>query len=96
MIRGINHQIIEVQETENLCFERALLFVRPQCAELDERKLQGEAEQFVAALGTPPRPAPPRASRKEELRRRHLRRSLFALGWMGVGATLSVLIGQLI
>ncbi len=96
MIRGINHQIIEVQETENLCFERALLFVRPQCADLAEKKLQGEAEQFVAALGTPPRPTPHRALRKEELRRRHLRRTLFALGWMGIGATLSALICHLI
>lgn len=93
MIRGINHQIIEVNETESHCFERALLFVRPQCAEMTESRLRGEAERFVSSLGTPPRPRHVRPmSRAERLRRRHMRRTVFALGWMGVGAALSALL----
>lgn len=92
MIRGINHQIIEVNETESQCFERALLFVRPRCAEMPESRLRGEAQRFVAALGAPPRPQHERPmSRAERLRRRHIRRTVFALGWMMVGAILSTL-----
>ena len=90
MIRGINHQIIEVNETESQCFERALLFVRPQCAEMPEAKLRGEANRLVSSLGVPPRPRHERPiSRAERLRRRHIRRTVFAIGWMGVGAALS-------
>lgn len=93
MIRGINHQIIEINQTESQCFERALLFVRPQCADFSEPRLRGEAGRFVASLGAPPRAKHERpVPRAERLRRRHIRRTVFALGWMGIGAGLSALL----
>ena len=90
MIRGINHQIIEINQTENQCFERALLFVRPQYADFSQTRLKGEAEQFVFSLGAPPRARHARPiSRAQRLRRRHIRRTVFAMGWMAVGAVIS-------
>ena len=93
MIRGINHQIIEVNETESQCFERALLFVRPQYAELAEGRLRSEAARFVAGLGNPPHAKHLRpATRAERIRRRHIRRTVFAFWWMGVGAAICALL----
>ncbi len=47
MIKGVNHQIIEINQTDNPYFERALLFVSPSCASETEELLQDEGKQFV-------------------------------------------------
>ncbi len=55
MIKGINRQIIEIGETGNLYFERALLFVRPQLDDIDEHRLKAEAKQMINNLSKPPK-----------------------------------------
>ena len=40
MIKGINRQVIEVTETGNAYFERALLVVRPSYRDDDESRLR--------------------------------------------------------
>ena len=47
MIRGVNRQIIEVNDTQSEFFERAIFFVRPECREENERKLHLQAVKFV-------------------------------------------------
>lgn len=51
MIKGVNRQIIEVLDTKNTYFERALLVVRPNCEQIDPKRLQTEADRLTAALG---------------------------------------------
>lgn len=51
MIKGVNRQIIEVTDTGNCYFERALLVVRPNCADLESDRLHEEARRLVAAAG---------------------------------------------
>ena len=50
MLRGVNKQIIEINETENKMFERAVLYVRPEYAELTETKLHSYANDFIKEI----------------------------------------------
>ncbi len=51
MIKGINRQIIEVTDTGNTYFERALLVVRPSCVDCREEQLQQEARRMLQVVG---------------------------------------------
>ncbi|MCI8554017.1 MAG: hypothetical protein HFJ80_03625 [Clostridiales bacterium] len=51
MIKGINRQIIEVTDTGNPYFERALLIVRPHCADTPGDRLRAEANRLVRTAG---------------------------------------------
>lgn len=51
MIKGVNRQIIEVTDTGNTYFERALLVVRPGCSDADSDRLHEEARRLVHAAG---------------------------------------------
>lgn len=62
MIRGVNRQIIEINETGNKYFERALLFVSSDGANKSTAKLAAEANQLISSLGRPPEA---RSSRKK-------------------------------
>lgn len=53
MIKGINHQIIEVNETENIYYERAWLVVKPQYADIDKDVLSSEARKLTKKVGVP-------------------------------------------
>lgn len=48
MIKGVNRQIIEVTETGNEYFERALLVVRPGFADVSSGRLHEEAQRLVS------------------------------------------------
>jgi hypothetical protein len=50
MLRGVNRQIIEVSETKNEYFERAILFVRPEYISENEANLRNEANKTVGKL----------------------------------------------
>ena len=47
MIKGVNRQIIEVTDTGNEFFERALLVVRPSFSDTDMGRLHEEAQRMV-------------------------------------------------
>ena len=94
MIRGVHRQIIELNQTESPCFERALLFVAPACAAYSDDRLRQEAVRFVGRLGNPPRPRHGRpVSRAERRRRQRIRRTLFALWWTGLGLAVGLGLG---
>ena len=42
MLRGINHTVIEVNETENDYYERAILIIRPEFASAQRAVLENE------------------------------------------------------
>ena len=50
MIRGVNKQIIEISETGDKSFERAILFVRPDCQQLGTETLRGRALGYLSQL----------------------------------------------
>ena len=47
MIKGVNHQIIEVRQTDNPYFERALLFVNGAYAEQPQSELDKQARAYL-------------------------------------------------
>lgn len=52
MIKGVNRQIIEVNCLENLYFERALLFVRPNAAAV-ECEIEARAKEAIEGMRLP-------------------------------------------
>lgn len=53
MIKGVNHKVIEVTDTDNIYYEKAWLLVRPQYEEAEEAVLRKEARKLVAEAGNP-------------------------------------------
>ena len=53
MIRGVNKHIVEVSETENEYFERAILFVRPDMLHLNDAELRRRATKLLIGMGQP-------------------------------------------
>lgn len=53
MIKGINHKIIEVTDTDSIYYERAYLLVRPEYEEAEEAVLRKEAKKLLSEVGTP-------------------------------------------
>ena len=50
MIRGVNKNIIEISDTGNDCFERAILFVRPDKIERDGDHIKRRAADYLAGI----------------------------------------------
>ena len=51
MIKGAQHRIIEIRQTDDPYFERALLFVRVDLSSHSEELLEQEGRRFLAAAG---------------------------------------------
>lgn len=54
MIKGINRQVLEVNETDCDYFEKIMFFVRPEYASLSESRLKDTAGKIARCTGTPP------------------------------------------
>lgn len=50
MIRGVNKNVIEISDTGNDCFERAILFVRPQSADKDNDHIRRRASDYLSGI----------------------------------------------
>ena len=46
-LKGVNRRIIEVNSADPL-FEKAVLYVRPECTSFTEEQLSREAKEYVA------------------------------------------------
>lgn len=53
MIKGINRQVIEVTDTGNIYYERALLVVRPEYAGAQHAVLEREAKRMLHQMKGP-------------------------------------------
>lgn len=53
MIKGINHKVIEITDTDSVYYERAWLLVSPVYEEAEEAVLRKEAKKLLAEVGTP-------------------------------------------
>lgn len=85
MIKGVNHQVIEVTETGNPFFERALLVLRADCADAPKSLLQKEAQRLVRHADSYT------AIRRNRIRHRR-QRIAWLFGGSAVGATISYLL----
>lgn len=50
MIRGVNKYVIEISDTGNDCFERAILFVRPKSADKDSEHLKKSGADYISGM----------------------------------------------
>lgn len=92
MIKGVNHNIIEVANPCNRYFERAFLFVRPQLEQVNPQHLQSEADRFVETIGNPPLR---RAPSPETRRNRKIKRMLVSGCWWATGLACGLLLSLL-
>lgn len=55
MIKGINRQVLEVNNTENEYFEKVVFYVKPEHATTADDKLNYEASMYAKGSGKPPK-----------------------------------------
>ena len=53
MIKGINRQIIELETTQSAYYERALLVIKPEYANLQQQLLEKEAKKMLKDMDIP-------------------------------------------
>ncbi len=54
MIKGINRQVIEINETDGEYFEKVMFFVKPECVNISEGRLRERANAIAESGGRPP------------------------------------------
>ncbi len=52
MIKGISHQVIEITDTQNKYYERALLVLKPEYASISAQVLEKEAQKLLRNMDT--------------------------------------------
>ena len=92
MIKGVNHTIIEVKDSGNRYFERALLFVRPSLETVSPQHLQNQANRFIDLVGTPPKPRPNK-KQKQKQKKQVVRALVFGGFWFVLGIVCGLLTG---
>ena len=55
MIKGINKQVLEILETNNGYFEKALFFIKPEFSGYSENKLRELAQAEIKSAVKPPK-----------------------------------------
>lgn len=64
MIKGVNHQVVEVNDTASEYFERIIFFVKPEYSFVSEGKIRERATKIANTATLPP---PSRKSRKAKI-----------------------------
>ncbi len=54
MIKGINHQVVEITKPNCDYFERVLFFVKPEYFNVNEKKIREKANRIAVSTGSPP------------------------------------------
>lgn len=54
MIKGVNKQVLEITETENGFFEKAIFFVKPEYTGMSEGRLRETAKNEMKGITKPP------------------------------------------
>ena len=83
MIKGVNHQVVEVNRPGCEYFEKVLFFVKPEYASVSQSKINEKVNSIAMFTGSPPK-----------MRRKGKRVfSIFSpLIWAAIGAGLSAVI----
>ncbi|MBZ4670608.1 MAG: hypothetical protein JG769_912 [Oscillospiraceae bacterium] len=51
MIKGVNKRIVEINNTQNEYFEKAILYIKPEKSSMPQRELSEEAINYLNSLG---------------------------------------------
>ena len=54
MIKGVNHRVVEVNDTGSEYFEKIMFFVNPDYASLSENKIREKAGTIAKGASAPP------------------------------------------
>lgn len=54
MLKGVNKQVLEINETQNGFFEKAIFFVKPEYSGMGEGRLRESARKEIENAGKPP------------------------------------------
>ena len=54
MLKGVNKQVLEITETQNGFFEKAIFFVKPEYCGMGEGRLRESARKEIESAGKPP------------------------------------------
>lgn len=55
MIKGVNKQVLEINETDNSFFEKAIFFVKPEYSGFSQGRLKETAKRELLLAGAPPK-----------------------------------------
>lgn len=66
MLKGVNKNIVEINDTGNMYFERAVLFIRPEMNDVPRYHILKEASGYLSA-GLPEDMEPVRKHRKSSV-----------------------------
>lgn len=55
MIKGVNHRVVEVSDTDSDYFEKIIFFVRPEYAGISEGKVRERAGVIAKSATAPPK-----------------------------------------
>ncbi|MBQ3088304.1 MAG: hypothetical protein IJC36_01590 [Clostridia bacterium] len=80
MLRGTNRSIIEINETENRYFEKALLFVKPEYINLSPERLNREALRMIGSLSFSPMGLGRQVTARRRAAQKRRRKILFISG----------------
>ncbi len=84
MIKGVNKQVLEINETQNGFFEKAIFFVKPEYSGMSEGKLRESAKKELESAGEPPM--------QKDKREKGLKRFIAPLVCLAVGIIVGFLI----
>lgn len=87
MIKGVNHQVVEVTKPSCEYFERVIFFVKPEFSAVSEGTLRERASEIASDAGAPP---PSKAKKSKFLLAVRL------LSAALVGAAVTILVSKLI
>lgn len=91
MIRGVNRQTIEIKETGNPFFERAILFVTESGAKLSQQQLEAQWNSFLNGCKRPPVSKTAQTPSSRRNRNHRIKKAVTAIFWTGTGVVFSIL-----
>lgn len=86
MLKGVNHQVVEVTKPTCEYFERVIFFVKPEFTAVSEGTLRERADEIAGNAGSPP---------PTRLRRRKLVLATRMLGAALAGAAVTAVVIKL-
>lgn len=66
MLKGVNKSIVEINDTGNMYFEKAVLYIRPEMNNVPERHIAREAAEYINS-NVPDRISAPAEKKRKSL-----------------------------
>ena len=82
MVKGVNKTIIEINNTGNSYFERAILFIDPEYCCFSEKRIKNEALKYLNGVNKDY----PTGLRQRRLNRKKRKRQIIVLSSIGAAA----------